>query len=172
MGEHLISEDHGTVAAAAAPGGPSRRVLMALGGGYRSRSDLAQEVWGLNRYDPVRHSAVINTAMSRLRNALPVPEWVVTDDDGYHLAPQVELLVLGHEALPVSLPESVPPPPSEDDAVVAALRSDGPSSSADIAAALKVSASSALRILRRLTEEGRVRRTGTGRATRYLVDDD
>lgn len=172
MGEHLISEDHGTVAAAAAPGGPSRRVLMALGGGYRSRSDLAQEVWGLNRYDPVRHSAVINTAMSRLRNALPLPAWVVTDDDGYHLAPQVELLVLGQEALPVSLPESVPPPPSEDDAVVAALRSDGPSSSADIAAALKVSASSALRILRRLTEEGRVRRTGTGRATRYLVDDD
>lgn len=165
---HLIGEEHGTVVAGPAPSGPSRRVLLALGGGYRSRPALANEVWGLGRYDPVRHSAVINTAMSRLRSALPTAEWVVTDDDGYHLAAGVELVALGAEVVAT---ESVPPPPGEDEPIVEKLRRDGPCSTADIASALKVSASSALRILRRMTEDGRIERTGSGRATRYrLVD--
>jgi len=170
LGEYLICEDHGTTSVVDAPTGPSRRVLLALGEGYRSRPALAQEVWGLNRYDPIRHSAVINTAMSRLRSSLPTPEWVITDDDGYHLADGMELVVVG-TTLSRTEP-SVPPPPTEEDVVAKKLRDDGPCGTAGIAAALEVSTSSALRILRKMLDDGRIRRMGSGRATRYhLVDE-
>ncbi len=166
--DHLITEDHGTVARRAAPTGPSRRLLEVLGGGFQSREDLVQTVWGLGRYNAAKHAAVVNTAMSRLRPALADSSWVVTHESGYHLAEGVELVILADaSAAPRVNAPSAPPAPLEETKVLEHLAREGPSSSAEVARALRMSPSSALRLLRRLVTEGRVARAGTGRATRY-----
>jgi Mn-dependent DtxR family transcriptional regulator len=56
--------------------------------------------------------------------------------------------------------------------MVACLRRLGPATTSDIARAVSVSPSSALRMLRRLERDGQVARVGRGRATRYHLDDD
>jgi hypothetical protein len=168
LGDTLVCEDRGVVTAGPAPVGPSRRVLSALGAGFQSRESLAERVWGLRRYNPSKHSAVINTAMSRLRAALAEPTWVVTHEDGYHLATGIEVVAFGDEATTESS-GAAPPPPAEEVAVLDLLRTEGPSSSAEVARVLEVSSSSALRTLRRMVEDGRVRRVGSGRATRYAL---
>lgn len=163
LGERMISEHRGDVTLGPAPPGPSRRVLTALATGYRSREELAETVWGLGRYLPHKHSAVINTAISRLRGSLAEPGWIVTDDDGYHLAPGVEVVA---PATPIST-DAAEPPPSDEEATLLRLLAQRSCSSADAARALGVSPSSALRVLRRMVDDGRVRRLGSGRATRY-----
>ncbi|HHH27085.1 MAG TPA: winged helix-turn-helix domain-containing protein [Polyangiaceae bacterium] len=169
LADRLICDDRGGVSVVPAPPGPSRRVLVSLGSGYKSREALAECVWGLKRYVASKHSAVINTAMSRLRAALPEPGWVVTADDGYRVAAGVQVIVLGDE-LPMAS-TSAPPPPSDEMRIVAMLRAHGTASSADVARVLGISPSTALRALRRMVGDGRVRRLGSGRATRYVLVD-
>lgn len=164
----IISEDRGAVAVRPTPGGPSLRLLSALRSGYQSRETLVSSVWGLGRYDPLRHSGVINTAVSRLRLALADPAWIVTHEGGYELQPGIEI----HEvAAPAVEPAAalVERPPSEAEKVLAWLRQNGPATTADVGRALGTSPSSALRLLRRLEEEGAVLRVGRGRATRYQL---
>ena len=124
-------------------------------------------VWGLGRYVPNKHSAVINTAISRLRGVLPEPGWIVTSDDGYHLASGVEVVV--SDTTP-SVEPAEPPPPDDEVTLLRAL-ARGDCSSAQAAQVLGVSSSSALRTLRRMVADGRVRRIGSGRTTRYALVD-
>lgn len=165
--EHLITESRGNVASLPAPTGPSLRVLLAIRDGFRTREDLAETVWGLGRYNPSKHSAVINTAVSRLRGSFVEPSWLVTHEEGYHLAEGVEMVTL--EAGVITSEAASPPPPTEEQSVVDLLHRQGARSSAEMARALHMSPSSALRLLRKLMEDGKVRRTGSGRATRYEI---
>ena len=169
---HLLTEDAGTVVRSPAPTGPSLRLLLALRHGFQSREELAHTVWGLARYNPTKHNAVINTAISRLRLALAEPSWVVTHEAGYHLAEGVELIALEQGGATVAAVDSAEPPPRpEETRLLDLLRRDGPSSSAEIARALKMSSSSALRLLRRMVDQSEIIRVGSGRATRYGLPD-
>src|SRR5262249_5823533 len=86
----LVTENRGTVTVNELPSRPSLKVLLALGRGYQSRASLIADVWGILRFDPQRHNAVIHTAVSRLRLGLGEPEWIATESDGYSLAEGVE----------------------------------------------------------------------------------
>ena len=165
--DQLVTENQGVVTVEPAPTGPSLKVLQRLGTGFQSREDLAQHVWGLGQYHPSRHSAVINTAMSRLRPSLGEPSWLVTHDEGYHLASGVELVTV-EASVVAKQPSAPPPPPPEEAALLEALR-EGPAGSAEVAQRLRMSPSSALRLLRRMVERGVVIREGSGRATRYAL---
>jgi hypothetical protein len=166
MGDHLFTEHHGTVTVHAAPSGPSLKVLELLATGFQGRDELARHVWGLPQYHPSKHNAVINTALSRLRPSLGAPQWVITHDAGYHLADGVEFITVAASPTATALTPSVPPPPAEELALEGLLREDA-LSSAEVARALHISPSSALRLLRRLAHEGRVEKMGSGRSTRY-----
>jgi DNA-binding transcriptional ArsR family regulator len=164
----LISENHGKVSAQPAPNRPAQKLLFALRLGYKSREQLLAEVWGITRFVPSRHNAVLHTAVSRLRSALGDPDWVITRDDGY-------ALVEGVEIVGTDTPDdgawsaSLPPPPDDRQRVLEFVSSHGPVSSRDVAQALELSESTALRLLKRLAEEGRVERHGSGRSTRYAT---
>ena len=163
----LVSETSDGINVAELPSRPSVRVLFALQNGYQSRERLLESIWGISRFVPQRHVPVLHTAVSRLRVALGPGEWVLTHDDGYSLAPDVEVVDLA--GLQGPTPATVPPPPSDSDRVVELLRAQGSCSSSDVASALGISASAALRLLRRLTELGDVAREGGGRSTRYSL---
>jgi uncharacterized membrane protein len=142
--------------------------VSALRDGYQSREMLVSSVWGLGRYDPLRHNAVINTAVSRLRLALAEPAWIITHEGGYELQPGVEVLDVAAPAVEQPA-RHVERPPSDADKVIACLRRGGPATTAEVAHALGISVSSAQRILRRLESDGEVVRLGRGRATRYQL---
>lgn len=163
----MISEDQGVVSVRPAPGGPSLRLLSALRDGYQSRETLVSNVWGLGRYDPHRHSAVINTAVSRLRLALSSPSWIVTHEGGYELEAGVDIYELAAPA--VAEPTAAVKPSSDEVRALRWIKDNGAATTADLARALSVSSSSALRILRRLESDGAVVREGRGRATRYAL---
>ncbi len=164
--DRIITENRGDVAVKPSPGAPSLRLLSALREGYQSRETLVSSVWGLGRYDPIRHSAVINTAVSRLRLALAEPTWIVTHEGGYALHPGVQIVETAAPAVAEPLAPAARPA-SDAEKLLSWLARNGPATAAEIARALGVSASSALRILRRLESEGGVQRSGRGRATRY-----
>ncbi len=112
-------------------------------------------------WDPVLH-----TAVSRLRLALAEPEWIVTQPQGYSLAEGVEVLGLAVASTPESAAAQAPPP-DDRERVLAFVQREGSVSSADVAKALRLSPSTALRILRKLAEQGALQRRGGGRSTRY-----
>ncbi len=166
----LVTENHGTVTVRELPSRPSVKVLLSLGRGYQSRAALIAEVWGIPRYVPARHTAVLHTAVSRLRLGLGEPEWIVTHDDGYALVDGVEILTPEGESGPSTT--IAPSAPDDRERALAFVVKNGPASSADVAAALKLSASTALRLLRSLAEEGALEKSGSGRATRYHAKND
>jgi DNA-binding transcriptional ArsR family regulator len=161
----LISENAGTVRVAPVPHRPVLKLLFALRLGYKSRAELLSEVWGIQRFLPARHLPTLHTAVSRLRLALGDPDWVITRDDGYALLEGVELLRWEHAEETHSA--SAAPPPDTRSRVLEFVRAEGETGSREIAAALELSTSTALRLLRRLSEEGLLVRAGGGRSTRY-----
>lgn len=163
---HVITENRGAVSAHPLPVKPSLRLLFELEGGYRSRESLASTIWNVRRFVPSRHGAVLHTAVSRLRLALGEPEWIVTLPEGYALAAGVELVRFDATRAPGTLPSETPPP-DDRSRVLAWVEQHGSSSSAEVAKALRLSSSTALRILRKLAEEGLLARRGGGRSTRY-----
>ncbi len=169
LGSMLIGENQGNVAAADLKNRPALKLLFALSRGYRSRSELLREVWSIAHFVPARHTPALHTAVSRLRYALGALDWVITHDDGYSLAPGVEVLACGDaEAGPPSAPASPSlPPPDDRRRVLEHVSARGPASSAEVARALRLSASTALRLLRALCEEGLLEKKGGGRSTRY-----
>jgi uncharacterized membrane protein len=96
---------------------------------------------------------------------------VVTHDDGYSLAPGVEVLVLGDAELPSPADAdrltSTAAPPVDYQRVLVFVTEHGPVSTADVARDLRLSVSTVLRALRRLCAEGLLERQGGGRSTRY-----
>jgi hypothetical protein len=172
LGALLISENQGNVAAAELKNRPALKLLFTLARGYRSRSDLLRDVWNIAHFVPARHTPTLHTAVSRLRYALGALDWVMTHDDGYSLAAGVEVLSFGDAdaggvSLQVDATFSIPPPPDERQRVLDHVSKEGPLSSAEVARALRLSGSTALRLLRALTEEGLLERKGGGRSTRY-----
>jgi hypothetical protein len=166
-GSSLVTEHRGTVTVRELPSRPSLKTLFALARGYQSRAALIADVWSILRFVPARHIAVIHTAVSRLRLALAEPDWIVTHDDGYALAEGVELVTLEGTSVPVA--SAIPPALADRDRALSFIDKNGPSSSAQVAAALKLSASTALRVLRALADEGTLEKSGGGRATRYRL---
>lgn len=164
----VVSENHGRVSLRELPNRTVLKLLFALRVGYKSRAKLLEEVWGIARFDPLRHTAVLHTAVSRLRGALGEPEWIVTHDDGYALPEGIEVVRLGDGIESESL-ASIAPPPGEDARVLELVAARGQVSSAEIAEELRLSPSTALRLLKRLAESGVLVKSGSGRATRYAA---
>jgi DNA-binding winged helix-turn-helix (wHTH) protein len=163
---HIIAEDHGNVHAREVPSGPTLRLLLALRHGHLSRANLLNEVWGIARFVPTRHLPVLHTAISRLRASLGEREWIVTHDDGYSLVTGLEIITWD-ETPEGLISASAAPPPDDQERVRAFVLGNGPVSSAQVAESLKLSASTALRLLRRLADDGQVVKSGGGRGTRY-----
>jgi hypothetical protein len=162
----VLTENQGHVGVRELPNRTALKLLFALRTGYKSRAALLEEVWGIARFDPHRHTAVLHTAVSRLRVALAEPDWIATHDDGYALVEGVEVVTLG-QAFESATSASVLPPPGDDERVLELVTRRGQVSSADVAEELRLSASTALRLLRRLAESGALRKSGSGRGTRY-----
>jgi DNA-binding transcriptional ArsR family regulator len=161
----LISEHAGRVRVQPAPHRPVLKLLFALRLGYRGREELLREVWGIQRFLPGRHLATLHTAVSRLRLALGDPDWVITRDEGYALPEGVELISWEQSAQTLSA--SAAPPLDPRARLLEFVRAEGETGSREIAEALELSASTTLRLLRSLTEEGALVREGSGRRTRY-----
>jgi DNA-binding transcriptional ArsR family regulator len=164
-GQQLISENLGRVHVQPTPHRPVLKLLLALRQGYRSRAELLAEVWGIQRFVPSRHTPTLHTAVSRLRLALGEPEWVLTRDDGYALFEGVE--VLDWAQLEETPSASAAPPPDARARVLELIRSSGEAGTSEVASTLGLSASTVLRLLRGLAEEGLLIRDGSGRSTRY-----
>lgn len=164
----LISDNEGEVTVAELPSRPAVKLLLALRHGYKSRAELLSEVWEIARFVPSRHAAVLHTTVSRLRTALGVADFVVTHDDGYSLLERVEVINFAESRQ--ALASMAPSAPSGDvERVAEFIQHRGRASSAEVAQALKLSPSTALRLLRRLADEGRLKKTGAGRNTRYEI---
>jgi len=114
---------------------------------------------------PSRHTPTLHTAVSRLRLALGEPEWVLTRDDGYALSEGVE--VLDWSRLEETPSASAAPPPDARARVLELIRTRGQAGTSEVASALGLSASTGLRLLRGLAQEGLLVRDGSGRSTRY-----
>lgn len=82
------------------------RLLRVISGGDASKEKLVEVAWGY-RYDPIRHDAMVYTAMSALRKTLgPAGELVQATDAGYRLA--VPLLAPKEAAKPAPMPPEAP----------------------------------------------------------------
>jgi len=162
----VISENQGKVSLRELPNRTVQKLLFALRTGYQSRAALLDQVWGIARFDPLRHTAVLHTAVSRLRGALGEPDWIVTHDDGYALPEGIEVVTIG-QSIESETAASVAPPPGDDERVLELVARRGHISSAELAAELRLSSSTALRLLKRLAENGALVRSGSGRTTRY-----
>jgi DNA-binding transcriptional ArsR family regulator len=164
----VLTENQGTVRALPAPLRPALKLLFAIRDGKKSRADLLNEVWGIARFVPARHTPTLHTAVSRLRMAIAEPDWVLTLDDGYPLFEGVEVLNWDAHAEEL-FSASAAPPPDNRERVLEFIRTGGEVSSREIASALDLSESTALRLVRRLCDEGLLERRGGGRSTRYAL---
>jgi DNA-binding transcriptional ArsR family regulator len=164
----LISENQGQVHAAAAPLRRSIDLLYAIRTGEKSRAVLLQEVWGIARFVPSRHLPALHTAVSRLRLALGEPDWVLTLADGYALLEGVEVLNWDRGVEPL-VSASAAPPPDDRERLLELVAQRGEVRAREVAEALDLSESTALRLLRRLSDESLLVRRGAGRHTRYAL---
>jgi tetratricopeptide (TPR) repeat protein len=166
-----------------APAGAARLLReIAVGDGaqraFRGKEQLLAEVWGIARYRPDRHDAIVYTAVSRLRGLLGTcGHWVESRNGAYRLAAPVAFRGLDGGALCAPLVRAEPEPPSEADpasrevTLLAHLAQGGAGSTAEIASALKVSEMTAFRTIRTLLDRGLLTRIGKGRGTRYIAVD-
>jgi hypothetical protein len=171
LGSVLISENEGSVSQCELKNRPALRLLLELARGYRTRAELMRDIWNIGHPAPARHTATLHAAVSRLRVALAEPDWIITHDDGYSLSAGVEVLVFD-DAVPLGRASASgaasAPAPDDRQRVLQHIEKHGAQSSAELGRALRLSGSTALRLLRALCEEGLLERQGSGRATRYL----
>jgi Winged helix-turn-helix DNA-binding len=171
LGTRLVTEHHGSLNLAELKTRSVLKLLLELRRGYRSRAELLRDVWNISHFVPLRHLPTLHTAISRLRLAVAEPDWVLTHDEGYSLELGIEVVLLGEADVLSAADEdsltSIPAPPDDRDRVLSFILRQGATSSGDVARALRLSASSVLRVLRRLCAEGLLEREGGGRSTRY-----
>lgn len=161
-------------------------LLRLLAGAGASKEALVAGLWGLRRYVPVRHDPLVRTTIHRLRGFLdPRGEWVTVTPQGYGLSVPVHVVGGAEPAEPLEapLPEEEPlgePPPrltasaprdteGHDQRVLDHLARVGEASAPELARALGLSESTALRAARRLAAAKKIARTGAARATRYRL---
>jgi hypothetical protein len=165
------------------PAGPARLLreigsVSVEGRAWHGKESLLATVWGITRYRPDRHDALVHTAVSRLRGLLGTAgHWIECRDGAYRLAPEVAFSSCVPDLPVVAALELTREAPAEGDAatreqaLLGHLLASGACSTADIAAALRVSEMTAFRTLRALVERGLVTRTGKGPSTRYTAVD-
>lgn len=179
----ILADDHGVLVHAAKAPGHAVELLRVLAEGEQSKESLLRRVWGVARYSPAHHDAVIYTAIARLRRSLgPSGEWVRTSALGYALAPGVVVHSVGEARAPApkeQVPSEAPPPggtappesrpPRRAPTVESVLVGGEPLRSIDIAERVGISEATALRRLRALVLDGIVAREGAGKGTRYRL---
>jgi hypothetical protein len=168
------------------PGGPARLLreigsVSGEGRAWHGKESLLAKVWGITRYRPDRHDALVHTAVSRLRGLLGTAgHWIECRDGAYRLAPDVAFSSCVPDVPVAAAPmwrELTREASTEGDAatreqaLLVHLLASGACSTADIAVALRVSEMTAFRTLRALVERGLVVRTGKGPSTRYTAVD-
>jgi hypothetical protein len=176
IGKSVLTEDHGNVSVHQHPSGPSVRVLRELAAGPKANGVLIGAVWNLSNYSPSRHDPTLHTAVARLRAALaPRGDWVITTAQGYQLAPDVELVTV-EDTLRIHAPEEidashddVPEISDRDSHILEIIGRRRIASSAELAQDLRISDATALRSLRSLVADGKLRRIGRGKSTRYSL---
>lgn len=136
---------------------------------------LFERVWEMT-YDPLRHEGKCHVALHRLRALLGgwragADRLVQVRDGTVRIADDASVCVieLPNQALPRA-PSTAGEPATGDslaDRVHAHLAASGDASPAEIASRIGVSRSALLLVLRSLTAEGRIARTGRARAIRY-----
>ncbi len=71
---------------------------------FRGKEQLLAAVWGIARYRPDRHDAIVYTAVSRLRGLLGTAgHWVENHEGAYRLASQVAFRGLDGAPAPVAV---------------------------------------------------------------------
>lgn len=180
----VLIQDHGDLWLRPAPPRWAPPLLRLLAGAGASKEALVAGLWGLRRYVPVRHDPLVRTTIHRLRGFLdPRGEWVTVTAQGYGLSVPVHVIggIEPAEPLEAPLPEEDPlgePPPrasaardtdGHDRRMLDHLARVGEASVPDLARALGLSESTALRAARRLCAAGRIERAGAARATRYRL---
>jgi tetratricopeptide (TPR) repeat protein len=161
---------------------PSMRALIKkLIQGECSKKELIETVWGY-KYDPLRHDSLIYPAISRLRLLLGERgNWIEATQQGYRLSGQVQVRfhrsmneVDGHPYTHTHTPanEDVSTLDVLNYRQIALLKKLKPDDFLDVQRYKKmfsISQITATRDLSALTALGILKRTGNGRATRYLM---
>jgi tetratricopeptide (TPR) repeat protein len=183
----VFLEDQGDILLRPSPPRWCPALLRLLAAGDVSKEVIVTKLWGLRAYRPERHDPLLRTTIHRLRAFLaPRGEWVRVTEQGYGATVPVLTIGVGaddgdgadvevplpEEEAPIEVaPRRAPRPihvlESANDRFLAKLTQLGRASVAELAKALDVSESTALRALRELVAEKRVVRTGFARATRY-----
>ncbi len=186
----LLLESNGDVVLRPNPPRWCSTLLRLLSTGDVSKEALVSGLWGLRAYRPERHDPLLRTTIHRLRAVLePFGAWVRVTPRGYGtMVPVVfvgadegasrplELSDLESEpdgapivaAAPTS-PVAAPRERALRERIVSLLAEHEQLGVKQVAARTGVSVSTALRALRQLTRERRVRRAGYARATRYSL---
>lgn len=150
-----------------------------------SKEAIVAGLWGLRRYAPDKHDPLVRTTIHRLRALLdPRGEWVTVTAEGYGLAVPVHVIGVADRVEPIEAPLPDPEDDPIDEAaapsggssrdvaaldarVLAEITRRGEASVPDLARALGLSESTALRSTRRLVRAKKIARAGAARATRY-----
>jgi len=182
----VFLEDEGDMLLRPSPPRWCPALLRLLATGDVSKEVIVAKLWGLRTYRPERHDPLIRTTIHRLRAFLkPRGDWVRVTEHGYGTAVPVVSIGTDDEADPtdieIPLPEEEAPievtprrapraisvPETTNDRFHSKLEQLGRASVGELASALGVSESTALRALRELVAAKRVVRSGYARATRY-----
>lgn len=186
----VFLEDEGDMLLRPSPPRWCPALLRLLAAGDVSKEVIVTKLWGLRSYRPERHDPLLRTTIHRLRAFLrPRGDWVRVTEQGYGATVPVVSIGSTDEAdatdIEIPLPEEEEPiavaprrtsreisaPEATNDRFLSKLAQLGRASVGELADALGVSESTALRALRELVEQKRVIRTGFARATRYQARD-
>ena len=182
----VLLEDHGDLQIKPSPPRWFAVLVRLLAAGVASKELLVASLWGLRSYRPERHDSLIRTTIHRFRALLaPHGDWIfVADSGGYGCSAPIVFFGSNPESGEVSdietpLAEGEAPQPIAPSAtqapivetvssrVLTLLQNGEPNSVQQIARALGISESTALRALRALVASRRVKRSGFARRTRY-----
>jgi DNA-binding winged helix-turn-helix (wHTH) protein len=170
----ILTFDRGQVICSSGLTPLMRELLAQIAGGFQSKKELIEKVWGYPSYHPLRNDPVIYSAIGVLRKLLGIKaHWIQSTEGGYSLDAGVR--VKTHSA---SAPSAEVRPGSPMSKMELNLRQHKllrlltKSESMDVRTyrkLFKVSEITASRDLSDLTEKNRVARVGRGRATQYVL---
>jgi DNA-binding winged helix-turn-helix (wHTH) protein len=161
------------------------KILRLLSTGDASKEKLVETVWGY-RYDPLRHDAMVYSALSSLRKSLAgAADWVQATESGYRFVAQ---LIWHRASVEAKVPKegqapAAPRPPSPVSSqlmsvlnhrqieILEWLRERRFLAVSEARAKFGVSEITALRDLDGLRRRGLVARNGKARATRYSLSE-
>ncbi|MBK9034349.1 MAG: winged helix-turn-helix domain-containing protein [Myxococcales bacterium] len=184
----VLLEDHGDVIVRHRPPRWCPALLRILASGAATKERIVAGLWGLRAYHPELHDPPVRTTIHRLRTFLqPHGRWIEVGDDGYRTTVPVHL-VSGAEPPPLDVaplwdegeipslrshlapaPVTAAPVAEPPQRVLQYLTEHARATVPEVARALELSPSTALRALRTLVGQRRVERVGFARATSYRL---